>query len=67
MDFCVSSLRVPICLPVFPCIYLRELFLSFLSLPSSSGDVILNQSCFSGILGYPELAIVEELSYDDTK
>jgi hypothetical protein len=55
-DFCVSSLRSFSCLSVFSCIPLRQLFVSFLkSSTIVMRYVFLNQSCFSGGLGYPGL------------
>ena len=67
-DFWVSSLRASTCLPVFSCISLRELFMSFLK----SYIIIMrcdfkSESCFSGVLGYPELAVVGELGSDNAK
>ena len=55
-------------LPVFSCISLRELFMSFLK----SSIIIMrydfkSESCFSGVLGYPGLAVVGELGSDDAK
>jgi hypothetical protein len=52
-DFCVSSLRSSAHLPVFLCISLRELFMSFLN---SSIMMIMrcdfkSESCFSDVLG----------------
>jgi hypothetical protein len=29
--------------------------------------IFKSESCFSGVLGYPGLAVVGELSYDDAK
>ena len=65
-EFCVSSLRASTCLPVFSCISLTELFMSFLK----SSIIIMrcdfkSESCFSGMLGYPELAVVGELGSDE--
>jgi hypothetical protein len=68
MDFYVSSLRTSTCFPVFSHISLRELFMSFLK----SFIIILrsdskSESCFSDMVGYPGLAMVEELGSDDAK
>jgi hypothetical protein len=65
-DFCVSSLRACTCLSVFSCISLRGLFLSYLK----SSIIIMrcdvkSESCFSGVLGYPGLAVVGELDSED--
>jgi hypothetical protein len=67
-DFCVSSLRASSCLPVFSCISLRELFMSFLesSIIITKSDFRL-ESCFSGVMMYPGLAIVGELGSDGAK
>ena len=67
-DFCVSSLRASTCLPVFSCISLRELFMSFLK----SCVIIMrcdfkSESCFSGVLWYLGLTVVGELGSDDAK
>jgi hypothetical protein len=66
-DFCVFSLRSSSCLSVFSCISLRELFMSFLK---SSISIMRcdfkSKPCFSGVLGYPGLAVVGELGSDDT-
>jgi hypothetical protein len=67
-DFCVSSLRASICLPVFSYISLWKLFMSFLN----SSIIIMRsyfrfKSCFSGVLVYPGLAMVGELGSDDAK
>ena len=67
-DFCVSSLMVSICLPVFSYISLRELFMSFLN----SSVIIMrsdfrSESCFSNVMLYPGLAMVGELGSDDAK
>jgi hypothetical protein len=55
---------------LFICVllYLRELFISFLKF-----SIIImrcyfkSESWFSGVLGYPGLAVVGELGSDDTK
>jgi hypothetical protein len=67
-DFCVSSLRACNCLPVFPCISLRGLFMSFLksSISIMRCDFKL-ESCFSGVLDYPGLIVVGEPDSDDAK
>jgi hypothetical protein len=63
----VFPLRTSTCLPEFSFISLRELFMS--SLRSS---VIFMRwdfrpaSCFSGVVGYPGLAVVGELGSDGT-
>ena len=70
-DFYVSFLRASICLPVFSSISLKELFMSFLM--SSIITIIIKrsdfrpESCFSGVLGYPGLAVVGVLDYDDAE
>jgi hypothetical protein len=56
------------CLPVFSCISLRKLFMSFLK----SSIIIMrcyfkSESCFSSVFGYPGLAVVGELGSDDAK
>jgi hypothetical protein len=56
------------CLVVFSCISLRELFMSLLK----SSIIIMrcdfkSESCFSSVLGYPELTVVGELGSDDAK
>ena len=58
-DFYVSSLRASSSLPVFSCIFLREVFLSVLK-PSV---IVMRsnfrfKSCFSGVMVYPGLAMV---------
>jgi hypothetical protein len=67
-DFYVSSLSVSSCLPVFSCISLRELFMSFLM---SSIIIMRNdfrsEYCFSGVMVFPGLAMVGELGSDDAK
>ena len=67
-DFCVFSLRASSCLPVFSFISLRELFMSF----SMSPIIIMrcvfkSESCFSGVLNHPGLAVVGKLVSDDVK
>jgi len=64
----VSSLRFSVCLTMFSFISLRELFISsfktciiFIRLDFRS------ESCSSGVLVYPELAIVGELGSDSVK
>ena len=55
----VPSLMACTCLPVFSCISLRELFMS--SLRSSIIFIrweFRSESCFSSVLGYPEIAVV---------
>ena len=53
---------------MFYCISLRELFTSFLK---SSISIMRydfkSKFCFSGVLGYPVLAVVEELGSDVAK
>ena len=67
-DFCVSSLRASTCLLVFSCIYLRDLFMSFLKSSISIMACDFKFKCwFSGVLGYLELAVVGELGSDDAK
>ena len=58
-DVCISSLRASSYLPVFSCIYLKVLFMSF----SKSSMTIMecdfkSESCFSGVLGYPGFTVV---------
>jgi hypothetical protein len=61
---CLSlrDLLVCSCLPVFSCIYLKELFMTSLR----SSIIFMRwdfgqESCFSGLLGHPGLAVIEEL------
>jgi hypothetical protein len=51
---------------VFSCISFRELFISFLksSITIMRSD-FRSESCFSGMFGYPGLAVVGELGSDD--
>jgi hypothetical protein len=67
-DFCVSSLRASSYLPVFSCIFLRELFITFLkpSIIIMRND-FRSESCFSGVMMYPGLAMVGELVSDDAE
>ena len=64
-DFCVSSLNAFICLPMFSCISLRELFMSLKSFISTMSCDFIYKSCFSSVLGYSGLAVVGELGSDD--
>ena len=67
-DFCVSSLRASSCLPVFSCLPLKELFM-----PVLKASIIImrsyfrSESCFSGMMVYLGLAMVEELGSGDAK
>jgi hypothetical protein len=67
-DLFISSLRASTCLPVFSCISFSELFIY--SLKDSTifmrSDFRL-ASLFSGMLGYPGLAVVEEMGSDGAK
>jgi hypothetical protein len=71
--FCLSSLRASTYLSVFSCITLKELFMSFLK--SSIIIIIIiimscdfkSESCFSGVLEYPEITVLRELGSDDAK
>ena len=63
----MSSLRASNCLPVFSYIYLRELFMSFLKSSSIMRSDFKFDSCFSSVMFYPGLAMVEELGSDDAK
>jgi hypothetical protein len=57
--FCVSFSSASICLAVFTCISLRVLLMSFLkSSISMMRYDFKSESCFSGELGYPGLAMV---------
>ena len=53
---------------MFSCISLRELFMSFLtfSLRIIRCD-FKSESCFSGVLDYPQLALVGKLGSDDAR
>ena len=67
-DFCVSSLRASTYFPVFTCISLQELVMSFLK----SSIIIMrsdfrSESCFSSVMVYPRLVMVGELGSDDAK
>jgi hypothetical protein len=58
-DFCVSSLRASTYLPVFSCIYLRELFMSVLKFSISIMRYDFKSTpCFSSVLGNPGLSVV---------
>jgi hypothetical protein len=65
---CVSSLRASPCLPVLFCIFLKELFMSFLK---SSINIMRcdfrSESCFLDVLGYPGFAVMGEMVSDDAK
>jgi hypothetical protein len=67
-DFCVSSLRASICLLVYTYISLRDFCVS-----SLRASIIFMRwdfrtgSCFSGVLGYPGLSVVGNLSSDVAK
>jgi hypothetical protein len=67
-DFCVSSLRTSTCLAVFSCFSLSDLLMPFLK---SSTTIMRyefkSESCFSGVLGYPGLAVVGILPSDDAQ
>jgi hypothetical protein len=67
-DLFVSSLRASTCLPVFYYISLCELFISSLkaSITFMRSD-FRSESCFSGVLGFPGLAVVGELGSDGVK
>jgi hypothetical protein len=67
-DFYVSSSMASTSLPVFYCISLRELFMSFLK----SFIIIMrcdfkSESCFCGMLGSPGLTVVVKLACDGDK
>jgi len=62
-DFYVSLVRASTCFPVLSCISLSELFMSLLKF--SSLNMSVNLACFSGVLEYPGLAVVGDLSSDD--
>jgi hypothetical protein len=68
MDLCVSSKQVFYLFTVFSCISLRGLFMSSLrtSIIVKSWN-FRSESCFSGMLVYPELAMVGELGSDAIK
>jgi hypothetical protein len=67
-DLFVSSLRASTWLPLFSCISLRDFFIS-----SLKASIILRRwdfrslFCFSSVLTYPELDVVEELASDQAK
>jgi hypothetical protein len=50
-NFCVSSLRGSTSLPVFSCMFLRGLFMSFLKSSIIMRCDFKSESCFSGVLG----------------
>ena len=53
---------------LFNCISLRDLFMSFLkSSISFMRCEFKSKSCFSGVLGYPGLAVLGEVGSDDAK
>ena len=56
-DFCVFSLRASTYLPVFSCMVLRELFISFLESSVIMRSDFKSKSCFSSERGY--LGLVE--------
>jgi hypothetical protein len=60
-DICVSSLRVYTCLPVFSCIFSRELLMSFLKYSVIIRSAFRSESCFSSVMVYLPLATVGEL------
>jgi len=67
-DFCVFSLRASTWLPLLFYFSLRHLCMFFLK----SFNILLSfdfksKSCFSGLLGYPGLAVVGELGSDGVK
>jgi hypothetical protein len=67
-DFCVFSLSVSTYLPVFSCISLRELFMSFLkSYIIVMRNYSRSESCFSHVIVYLELTMVGELGSDDAE
>jgi hypothetical protein len=67
-DFYASSLRPSTCLAMFSYISLSELLISFLKSPISIMRYdFKSKSCFSGVLGYPGLAVVGLLCSDDGK
>jgi hypothetical protein len=67
-DFCVSSLSDSSCLPVFACIYLRELVMSFLKFCTIfMRCAFRSESCFSGVMGYAGITVMGELGSDDAK
>jgi len=65
-DFCVSSFMASKCLPVFCCISLRELLMSFLksSILHMRCD-FKSKSCFSSVMGYQVFVVVGGLFSDD--
>jgi hypothetical protein len=66
-DFCVSSLRASSYLHVFSCISLRELSIFLKSSIIIMRSDFRSESCFSGVMVYPRLAMVGELGSNDAK
>ena len=60
-DLFVSSLRASSCLPVFSYISLSEFLKACIIFMRWD---FRSTSCFSGVVGYPGLAVVEELGSD---